>query len=532
MLPPFQCLAYCPESSPRKDRRGQVFFAAVGGAIYNFATSDLSLISSWRHGGSVPANLRETGSEEAERPEKRRKLSAGSGSSDSSAEIVVENHAGKDRRRPAKSSTAASPFVSKLIVSIDGCYLVAVTGEDKTIHVFKIDVAGAIEHVSERTMPKRPCSIALTEDNGAILCADKFGDVYSMPLHYLNPRQDPVQAEESEVAIALKPFTPSASAKTVHTKGNLQALQNQMRNENKSKEKKLLLFEHELLLGHVSLLTDLAYVTIPPEDPGSRRRRSYIITADRDEHIRVSRGMPQSHIIEGFCLGHTQFISKLCIPSFMPELLLSGGGDDYLLVWNWRNSKILQRLNLRSVLPSGYSGKGATDFLDDAHDSPGTVSPIAVTSIKAFQCQGPDSSDMKSFIGVAIEGSPNLVLYALPPSGRVDYFQTLTATGNVLDFVALGKESMLLISIDNVHVPYSTKELRHSKMASHLLLYSLFESGSLKWDQNDGMAVGKVNEWASQNFHEGGDERLDSVLSGLLYNTETLRKRGAEEDIL
>lgn len=54
-------------------------------------------------------------------------------------------------------------------------------------------------------------------------------------------------------------------------------------------------FEHKLLLGHVSMLTDIALVVL--------NGRNYIITADRDEHIRISRGIPQSHIIEGFCLG-------------------------------------------------------------------------------------------------------------------------------------------------------------------------------------------------------------------------------------
>ena len=48
-----------------------------------------------------------------------------------------------------------------------------------------------------------------------------------------------------------------------------------------------------LVLGHTSLLTTF-FLT---ED------EKYVISADRDEHIRVS-WYPQGYVIERFCLGH------------------------------------------------------------------------------------------------------------------------------------------------------------------------------------------------------------------------------------
>ena len=140
-----------------------------------------------------------------------------------------------------------------------------------------------------------------------------------------------------------KDFVPSGSSLTVHTKGNREALRQQQRIKNPKAEKNPLNFDHQLLLGHVSLLTDVTCVSIS----FSNKKRNYILSSDRDEHIRVSRGIPQAHIIEGYCLGHTEFISKLCIPPAHPHLLISGGGDESLLLWDWHSGRIRQKLDLR-----------------------------------------------------------------------------------------------------------------------------------------------------------------------------------------
>lgn len=188
-------------------------------------------------------------------------------------------------------------------------------------------------------MPKRPCALVLTEDDSTIITADKFGDVYSLPL---------IPAEIIEISNlpnhtpepAVKPFTPAANELTIHSLRNRKALENQRRHPNKATEKSEPSFEHKLLFGHVSLLTDIALVAL-----GSRW---YIITADRDEHIRISRGIPQAHVIEGFCLGHTEFVSRLCIPVSRHHLLISGGGDNELFLWDWEPGNLLCKADLRT----------------------------------------------------------------------------------------------------------------------------------------------------------------------------------------
>lgn len=205
-------------------------------------------------------------------------------------------------------------------------------------------------------MPKRPCTVAVTPDNSTILCGDKFGDVYSLPIlgKPYDEASDASKAETKKVHDGSKekhvPFIPAASSRTVHTKKNQEALRNQQRQIRHKKEKKVLNFEHQLLLGHVSLLTDLACVSLEKHDSASRKRREYIITSDRDEHIRISRGIPQAHIVEGYCQGHTEFISKLCILHNHPHLLVSGGGDDYLLIWDWQHGTLHQRLDLKEAV--------------------------------------------------------------------------------------------------------------------------------------------------------------------------------------
>ncbi|EED79232.1 predicted protein, partial [Postia placenta Mad-698-R] len=86
----------------------------------------------------------------------------------------------------------------------------------------------------------------------------------------------------------------------------------------------------ELILGHVSLLTCFLLST---DD-------KYILTADRDEHIRVS-WFPQGYVIERYCLGHGKYVSALHVPPFAPDILVSGGGDPMLKVWDWMSGRML-----------------------------------------------------------------------------------------------------------------------------------------------------------------------------------------------
>ncbi|KAM3862204.1 tRNA (guanine-N(7)-)-methyltransferase non-catalytic subunit wdr4 [Diretmus argenteus] len=94
----------------------------------------------------------------------------------------------------------------------------------------------------------------------------------------------------------------------------------------------------ELKLGHLSML--LA-ITLTPSD-------KYVITADRDEKIRVSH-LKSPYNIQSFCLGHREFVSALLIPSGHPQWLLSGSGDGTLKLWEYESGCNLQSWDLEEL---------------------------------------------------------------------------------------------------------------------------------------------------------------------------------------
>ncbi|RKP27527.1 hypothetical protein SYNPS1DRAFT_6638, partial [Syncephalis pseudoplumigaleata] len=78
------------------------------------------------------------------------------------------------------------------------------------------------------------------------------------------------------------------------------------------------------IIGHVSMITTMA---LSPDD-------QYLLTADRDEKVRVTH-TSNVHSVWAFLLGHTKFITALHIPPFASDVAVSGGGDGYLMAWDY-----------------------------------------------------------------------------------------------------------------------------------------------------------------------------------------------------
>nr|XP_032646278.1 tRNA (guanine-N(7)-)-methyltransferase non-catalytic subunit WDR4-like isoform X2 [Chelonoidis abingdonii] len=118
-------------------------------------------------------------------------------------------------------------------------------------------------------------------------------------------------------------------------------------------------------LGHLSLLLDVA---LSPDD-------QYILTADRDEKIRVSLTRAPHNIIS-FCLGHREFVSRIFVIPNYPDLMLSASGVCILILSKKEMSVFEPDLSFLLVLQGfGFcrGGRLALQFHSHQHSTLGSI---------------------------------------------------------------------------------------------------------------------------------------------------------------
>lgn len=202
---------------------------------------------------------------------------------------------------PAASNSSA--FIRQIAISSDSQYAATIS-DDKGLRIFSLASGSSPELLSTRYLTKKASDLSFTPDND-LLVSDKVGDCY------------------------LYPLVPKAtvSAETVK-RMDVQA-------------DPTLNPEATYLLGHVSVLTSHIFT----ED------RKHIITADRDEHIRVTR-YPDTFVIERYLFGTDGFVSSIHIPIDHPDLLISGGGEGILRLWDWKQGKQVGSVDVaEAILP-------------------------------------------------------------------------------------------------------------------------------------------------------------------------------------
>ncbi|PYI03656.1 hypothetical protein BO78DRAFT_374777 [Aspergillus sclerotiicarbonarius CBS 121057] len=474
---PFQCFHFVPRPNTN------LLIGSAGSKLYSYSAETGERLAVWpQEVDSANANAvdADSGSEQGP-PGKKRKVSA------------------SESQTNEKSAWSSIPIVT---TTTNGEYIVALTAEDKCLRVFQLQEDGSFTQLSERAMPKRPSAITLTSDDTTIICGDKFGDVYSLPL--IPSDKLPVITKALRSA---KLSHPAATNLTVHTKGNRRALEQQLRLASVGKKDEKAsgpTFEHTLLLGHVSLLTDMAYVSLPVD---ANKKRSYILTADRDEHIRVSRGPPHAHVIENYCLGHTAFISQLCVPQWAPEFLVSGGGDNYLLVWKWAESRILQKASLV--------------------DESSQATEVAVHGIWATSL-----GDLRVIL-VALHGSSLLQCFTLEADGTLKAQNPIQLSGNVLAVTPIEKDNTILVSVDPIRQPDTTQEWRASPSSPSTLIEAFHIKSStdtLEWEPAAASVTEKINSTGTDEVLATTEEKQRKELNDSLYGLGHLRKRKGEDE--
>ena len=87
---------------------------------------------------------------------------------------------------------------------------------------------------------------------------------------------------------------------------------------NFSNESNLVLTSDDCIMGHLSMLLDIAFVR-------TKENEEFLLTADRDEKVRLSH-YPNAYNIQGYCLGHEEFVSHVKLIDSNQILSASGDG--------------------------------------------------------------------------------------------------------------------------------------------------------------------------------------------------------------
>ncbi|KAK9433855.1 hypothetical protein V1505DRAFT_360613 [Lipomyces doorenjongii] len=286
------------------------------------------------------------------------------------------------KKKKTKTEDNKHNVFRTLTCSPDGQYVVGSTDEQKSLVVLRADLSV----VNIRNFPKRPSAIDITSDSSTVLLGDKFGDVYAVPIR--------------DIA-----YPPTAGLSRISEVS-----------ESESGG------ELDPILGHVSMLVDL----LVTEDQKGLR---HIISSDRDEHIRVTK-YPESYVIEAFCFGHEQYVSQLLIPSWSPNTLISGGGDDFLAHWDWTTGELLEKVDIHSIL---YPKS-------DKDESEEQIAEVAVSGI----WQVPELQLVLAYD----ETVKLLLVFKLHKEARqLEYVNKFSS--NILDVAVTGQDGTVWLSIDD-----------------------------------------------------------------------------------
>lgn len=282
---------------------------------------------------------------------------------------------------PGPGAPVIYNYIRTVSLSRDEKKVICTTDSDKAVAVLEINYENpnCLQLLKRQVMPKRPCAISTCLDDKNIVIADKFGDVYSI--------------EMTGSAVPEKELVP--------------------------------------ILGHVSMLSEVLVA--------AHGESQFVLTGDRDEHIKISH-YPQSFVVKHWLFGHGEFVSTLHLCSFNSDILVSGGGDDYLAVWNWYENRQLAQIPLRQHIQK---------FLTDAHFPPerfleeDSPKEISISSVASYVSEG------SNYLAVLVENVKCILVFKVLKEYVVTHEQTFVLEKPIVAMTLSGSQVVLALDSED-----------------------------------------------------------------------------------
>ncbi|PRW61612.1 tRNA (guanine-N(7)-)-methyltransferase non-catalytic subunit wdr4 [Chlorella sorokiniana] len=338
--------------------------------------------------------------------------------------LVCKPDAGQQQQQgKGQQAAAAAPIVRGLAFDASGRYLLA-GSEDKAagLRLWDCDTWQLVQSIK---VPKKVTTCAFTADGRHMLAADKFGDVLAATT------QRPEGLPEGQAQ------------------------------------------EPEVLLGHYcAILTSLSL---------SANGR-LLATTDRDHRVRVSivptNPMAGAHDIQAFCFGHTTFVTcSAFVHQGDQELLVSGGGDGTLRLWDPLTGELLHTLELPPLpQPSGGEQDGDKQAAGEQAADLTAAEQQGATQEEQEEEDGGASSDEA---GAACAGGAGDA-QAAAADAAVPLALAASPDGGWLVAAVDGRDELCLVQLD-----WQARQLREAAWCGlpglHLPACLAFEAGGLLW---------------------------------------------------
>lgn len=347
---------------------------------------------------------------------------------------------------PGPGAPPTYTYIRDMCLSRNNKYLIVTTDNDKAVVVFEVNYDAnendndttALKLIKRQPMSKRPSAVTTSMDDSNIIISDKFGDVYSISM------TDPTVVDDSKLVP---------------------------------------------ILGHVSMLTCV-------QNAIDENGHEVIMTADRDEHIRISY-YPKSYVIKKILFAHKEFISSFVLPEWCNgKVLVSAGGDSFICSWLWQNEGEFKELKNKISIDSLIKDKLNSKHLipEKFQNAENNLVEYCVSKIVPL--------NKSEQLVVIFERIPSLFLFDLTKDGELTFAKEYPVNHDII--TATSSNNKLIVSFD--------------AMDQCLQFFTIEDDKSLVVSQNSDKLLKAID-----NANDAVIGDIDELIP--LFNTNYMRKR-------